>query len=618
MISDINLQRAGFGFMRVKYSDGTIMDANNTLITMLNYPQRTDIVNESMDNILAEPHRNYTWLKAQLILAEGMENIQTRLREKDGMKRRVALDVWRDEEDESLEIIVYDQSKLNAVEEELRTAEKHKRYLKELVKEAYFVEQTDKIIDVNNQFKELFKLDKTRQALTGLSMVDFVSENNKRKYSEFIDLLYLSPEKAEQIIFKAVDSAGIIFEVQGNFIVLYNGDIPLLYGLLSDDTKVLTLEKKLLQSQKLEAIGKLASGIAHDFNNLLTAIMGHTELAIVGLELNKFPKNDLELVQNAAEKASVLTRQLLAFVRQQKVEPKIVNPNNLIMNMDKMLRRIIGEDVNLSTVLCEDIQRIKVDPGQFEQIIVNLAVNARDAMPKGGDLVISTDNLIVRSMTSDDLITLEPGSFVKISVEDKGTGIPENILKMVFDPFFTTKAEGKGTGLGLSTVKDIVVQNYGQITVESTENIGTVFQIYFPMIQGDADDLSFKTVKDKLPRGDESLLIVEDELSVLEFTVKMLKRLGYKVTEAHDGGEAIEICNNREHHFDLIITDLIMPDMNGVEMLKQINMDTKILYMSGYQPDSFIKDIFSHDTNYLQKPFNPLTLAKKVREVLEQ
>jgi PAS domain S-box-containing protein len=380
-------------------------------------------------------------------------------------------------------------------------------------------------------------------------------------------------------------------------------------------------EAQLRQSQKMEAVGRLAGGVAHDFNNLLTVIRGYSELLLARLAPDDSIRKDMIEVKKAADRASGLTRQLLAFSRRQFIAPKVIDLNALIANMDGMLRRLLGEDiVELCTELNPHAGSIRADAGQIEQVIMNLAVNARDAMPKGGRLTIETRNVTVGKPTRQTPAGVKPGSYVLLAVRDTGHGMDEETQSHLFEPFFTTKEKGKGTGLGLSTVYGIVKQTGGSIVVESRKDQGATFKIYFPLIdQGAAG--SAGTPDAEPVYGRETILLVEDEPAVRGLVHETLRLHGYTVLEARHGIEALMTGAKHQGPIHLLLTDVVMPQMSGPEVAEKIQIvrpGIKVLYMSGY-PDHpvFEQGGISRDASFLPKPFTPNVLAKKVRDVLD-
>jgi two-component system, cell cycle sensor histidine kinase and response regulator CckA len=399
------------------------------------------------------------------------------------------------------------------------------------------------------------------------------------------------------------------------------GSVAYYEGSLEDITERKMLGEQLRQSQKMEAIGQLAGGIAHDFNNLLTAINGYSEMSMALLQAEDPLRHNLEEIKKAGDRAAALTRQLLAFSRKQVLQPKVLDLNAIVSDMEKMLRRLIGEDIELRTAFNPELGSIKADPGQIEQVIMNLVVNARDAMPQGGKLTIETENaFFVEEYVGQDS-TIVPGAYVMLTVSDTGTGIDEKTKMHVFEPFFTTKEAGRGTGLGLSTVYGIVRQSGGNICIDSEVGQGTTFKIYLPLIDDDAPEYKRSPEPQEFLKSSETILLAEDEEMVRHLVRDVLKTYGYQVLEASNGGAALLICERHLGPIHLLLTDAIMPEMSGRELekrLRQLRPDLKVLFMSGYMDDSLI-EANSIDSNipFLQKPFTTQALVRKVREVLQ-
>jgi PAS domain S-box-containing protein len=400
------------------------------------------------------------------------------------------------------------------------------------------------------------------------------------------------------------------------------GDFAGAVTILHDVTARHQLEDQLRRSQKMEAVGRLAGGVAHDFNNLLTIIAGYGQMLLDGLKPKDHPlRPDLEAIMEAAGRAAALTRQLLTLSRRQVVHPKVVDLNLQVARMSRMLHRVIGEDIVLATSLKANPSRIKIDPAQLEQVLLNLAVNARDAMPKGGKLTIRTASVAAGDEPAAALKVLKQQSIL-LSVTDTGTGMDAETLSHLFEPFYTTKAKGRGTGLGLSTVYGIVKQNGGEISIESSPGRGTAVRIYLPLA---ADAINVRVSpgrRHSAETGTETILLVEDEAEVRRLAREILTRQGYLVLEAASGPEALRLWQERSGAVDMILTDVVMPQMSGpklVERLKALCPDVRVVYMSGYTDDVIARHgIISAETEFLQKPFTLDSLAAKVRSVLDQ
>ena len=382
-------------------------------------------------------------------------------------------------------------------------------------------------------------------------------------------------------------------------------------------------EEELRHSQKMEAVGRLAGGVAHDFNNLLTAIIGYAELIATRTSSNSLAKQNAELIRKAGEQAAALTRQLLAFSRKQILQPKVIDLNTLVVEMERLLRRVIGERFDLQSHPDADNGRVKADPSQLEQVVLNLGVNARDAMPRGGKLVIRTANVSLDRQAASELsASLKPGDYVELSVTDTGAGMDEETMSHIFEPFFTTKGPGKGTGLGLATVYGIVRQTGGGISVESELGKGSTFRIYLPVESAPVDFTRTPLLPVEKSDNFETVLVVEDEDIVRELVCEVLEHQGYNVLCARDGIEALNLAEDYDGEIHLLVTDVIMPHMNGHELahkLTALRPDMKVLYVSGYS-DNEIGDHGTLDPRYelLQKPFTPQVLARKIRDVIHE
>ena len=392
--------------------------------------------------------------------------------------------------------------------------------------------------------------------------------------------------------------------------------------ILNDVSERKRMEAQFLQAQKMEAIGQLAGGIAHDFNNLLTIIKGYSQLSLMELKEGGPLRENIEEINKASDRASDLTQQLLAFSRRQILEMKVLDLNALLPGVEMMLRRVIGEDIELVTRLAEDLGRVKSDRGQIEQVIMNLAVNARDAMPDGGKLTIETANAELDEAYARAHVAVTPGRYVMLSVSDTGVGMTPEVRGKVFEPFFTTKEKVKGTGLGLSTVYGIVKQSDGNIWVYSEPEKGTTFKIYLPREDEPLEEVVERVAGGELHRGDETILVVEDEDKVREVAVRILSGQGYRVLEASQGLDAFLICTEHDGPIHLLLTDVVMPKMSGRELaetLMSIRPRIKVLYMSGYTDNAIVHHgVLETGMDFIQKPFAVDTLARKVREVLDK
>ena len=400
-----------------------------------------------------------------------------------------------------------------------------------------------------------------------------------------------------------------------------DGDVDMFYTVSRDITEKKRLEAQFLQAQKMESVGQLASGIAHDFNNLLTVINGMSELVLTQVSHDNPVHADVQEILHAGERAATLTRQLLAFSRQQILAPRVLNLNTVVAGMESLLRRVLGEDIDLMVVPTPGVGRVKADPGQLEQVITNLAVNARDAMPQGGQLTIETRNV---TLGGDEArrhgVAVPPGSYVQLVVSDSGVGMDEATRARIFEPFFTTKGSGQGTGLGLSTVYGIVKQSDGFIWVESELGRGTRFQICLPQVaEAAVTDRSGPTVVSR--SGTETILLVEDNAGLRKLATRVLAPAGYTVLGAASGEEALRVLERQEGPVHLLLSDVVMPGMSGrdlAEQLAQTRPEMKVLFMSGYTDDTVVQHgVLNAQVAFLSKPFTAAALLRKVREVLD-
>jgi two-component system, cell cycle sensor histidine kinase and response regulator CckA len=403
-------------------------------------------------------------------------------------------------------------------------------------------------------------------------------------------------------------------------LIIQDGVAVGIQGIARDVTERKKLEQQLRQAQKMEAIGLLAGGVAHDFNNLLTVIIGYSDLTITRLRDDDPLQRNLEEIRRAGNFAASLTRQLLAFSRKQILQPRVLDLNSVVAEMGRMLRRLIGEDVELRTVLRPDLGKIRADPGQIEQVLMNLAINARDAMPGGGKLTIETQAVTFTEELADQPFAVSAGIYVKLLVTDTGIGMDEETVARIFEPFFTTKESGRGTGLGLSTVYGIIKQSGGYVLVHSEVGRGTTFAVYLPQVDAGSEEYKLSTAIQDHLQDNETILLVEDQDTVRRTVSKILETYGYQVLEARNGGSALLLCERYEKPIDLLLTDVVMPEMSGRELADRLasqHPEMKVLYMSGYIDDVIVHHgVLDEGTAFIQKPFAADVLARKVREVL--
>ncbi|MCH8948321.1 MAG: response regulator, partial [Acidobacteria bacterium] len=424
-----------------------------------------------------------------------------------------------------------------------------------------------------------------------------------------------------EVEWKRKDGTPITVRLSGRAVRGAQGELAYFEGIAENITEQRLLEAQLRQAQKMEAVGRLAGGVAHDFNNLLMVMRGYTELLLGRLSANDPLRRNAEEIQKAADRATSLTQQLLAFSRKQVMQPKVFDLNAVVSDTEKMLRRLIGEDIELATILGAELGRVKADPGQIEQVILNLAVNARDAMPQGGKLVMETANVELTQAFARQHPGVTPGPHVMLAMSDTGVGMDAETQARIFEPFFTTKEKGKGTGLGLATVYGIVKQSGGYIWVYSEAGQGTTFEIYLPRVEDAVTADQEEHAVSQPPSGSETVLLVEDEEPVRKLAREFLESSGYTVLEAEDPVEAMHLSDRHQGPIHLMVTDVVMPKMSGHELAQQmasVRPEMKVLYVSGYTDDALGQyGVPTQDSFFLQKPFSLDTLARKMRTLLE-
>jgi len=489
----------------------------------------------------------------------------------------------------------------------------------------YLFDQTGRFLRWNTNFELVSEY--SQEEISGMSPLDFFADSDKTLINERIREVFVKGESNAEAALVSKSGKKIFCYFTGRIIHVEGKACLIGTGTDITDLKVAEEEKEKLRNQlqqamKMEAIGRLAGGVAHDFNNLLTAIMGNISLSLMKLSPSDPATGLLAEAKRAAEGAATLTQQLLAFSRKQIIEPKVLDLNDLITGLYTMLTRLIGEHIDMKTVHGEDLGPVKVDPGQFEQILVNLAVNARDAMPDGGALLVETANVDLDEEYCARHPYVRPGRFVMLAVSDTGYGMTEEVRKNIFEPFFTTKPKGRGTGLGLATIYGVVKQSNGSIEVYSEVGKGTTFRIYLPRVEGEATKPREPDLPVELPTGSETVLLVEDEESVRNLCVRILERLGYRAMQAGNGNEAIALAREHVKRIDLLMTDVVMPGMNGRELanrLTRIHPEMKVLFTSGYTDNAIVRQgVLDEGVSFIGKPYTPLALARKVREVIDR
>ena len=515
--------------------------------------------------------------------------------------------------------ILIDVTDRKNAEKALRESEKKYETLVEKGNDGIIVIQEGILVFVNSKMVEMIEYNK--EELLGKSFSDFialsfmsiVAERYKRR---------LSGEKVpENHYIELITKSGSTLHVEANgSLIEYDNKIVDLV-IVRNITERKRLENQLLQAQKMESIGRLAGGIAHDFNNMLTAIMGNAELALMSMSQDNPIYNDIIEIKTTTERAANLTRQLLAFSRRQIIEPRVLNLNEVILDMNKMLRRLIGENIELVTIPHESLWLVKIDPSQIEQVLTNIIINARDAMPGGGKLIIETANVMLDEEYAESHPDIVIGNYVLLAISDTGVGMDTETLTQIFEPFFTTKEKGKGTGLGLATCYGIIKQNDGYINAYSELGHGTTFKIYLPAVPEGTQETNTTSIDTNQLRGTETILVVEDEPSVRQVITRNLSKYGYSVLETANGEDALRLVDEFKSAIQLILTDVVMPRMGGkalVERLKKKLPNIKVLFMSGYTDNSIVHlGIVDPGIEFIQKPFYSGDLLKKVRYVLD-
>ena len=611
-----------------------IVMANRPALALYGYESPEEVVGQSALNFIAPEDRPRAVEDVRKMLETGsIGTLEYTLLRKGGVpfsaELRASMIVNVEKKPLAYICISRDITDRKKAEEALKKSEEKFKELYDDAPIGYFEYNTDGCITSVNR-TELEMLGYSVEEMIGQPPWKFVVEEDIAR-QRILDVLagIMPPARGFERTFRRKDGTTFPALIQDRLLQDAEGKILGIRGTIQDITdrkraeeEKVALVDQLRQSQKMEAIGRLAGGLAHDFNNLLTVIKGYCQLSLVEMKEGNPLREAFEVINKATEKAADLTRQLLAFSRRQIMEMRVLDLNSLLQDLDKMLRRIIGEDIELVTLLGEDLGRVKTDPGQIEQVVMNLAVNAKDSMPKGGKLIIETANVELDEAYAHAHVAVTPGRYVMIAVSDTGAGMAPEVRDRVFEPFFTTKEKGKGTGLGLSTVYGIVKQSSGNIWVYSEPGKGTTFKIYLPHVDEPAEELKEKVVGKELPRGSETILIVEDDEEVRNLAVRILKAQGYIVLDGSDGDEALNVCRKHKGPIHLLVTDVVMPGMDGralSERLSHLQPEMKVLYMSGYTEDAIIHHgVMGKGMNYIQKPFTVNGLTRKVREVLDQ
>ena len=627
---------APVGYFTVDES-GAILDANLMAADLLGV-KRSRLIRQPLTRHIAPEDQDVYYLHRKHVLETGARHVcELRMRQKDGSPFRGQLETstGRDGKDGPpvFRIMVSDITERMRAEEELKESKALIDTVVDNIPLMIFLkEATDlRFVLFNRAGEELLGYD--RKELLGKNDLDFFPPGQAAHFMakdrEVLDGESGVLDIPEEPITTARKGLRLL-HTRKVCIRGADGATKYLLGISEDITerKRAEAEKEKLQAQlqqamKMEAVGRLAGGVAHDFNNLLTVITGYSELLLQKIGKESPMHREVEEIRRAAERAATLTQQLLAFSRKQIIEPKVLDLNILMADLSKMLVRLIGEDIDLKTVHGKNLGMVKVDSGQFEQVLINLAVNARDAMPDGGTLLIETANVeLDGEYCAQRPYHIQPGRFVRLAVSDTGCGMTGETSERIFEPFFTTKATGKGTGLGLSMIYGAVKQSGGSIEAYSEVGKGTTIKIYLPRVEGEAVKPEKDARPTVLPGGTETVLVTEDDDTVRNLCGRILERLGYKMMPARNGAEAIATAQKYVERIDLLLTDVVMPGMNGSELATQLVLhhpEMKVLFTSGYTDDAIVRHgVLDEGVSFIGKPYTPSALARKVREVLDK
>ncbi len=524
-------------------------------------------------------------------------------------------------------ILATDVTERHRAQEALRQSEQRYRDIFDFATVGIYQSRRDgSLITVNGPLAEILGYDSPNDLLQ--RNLDEIYVNPGERHELIARFEPTGKAHRQEVHWKRKDGRPIWLELDARAVRGADGTTRYFEGFVQDisDRKTSEEERKrlqeqLVQAQKMEAVGQLAGGIAHDFNNLLTAITGYSELLLGELPPEDLRRSHAEEIRKAGERAASLTQQLLAFSRRQVLEPKVLDVNTVVSDIERMLRRLIGEHIELKTRKSQELWKVKADPGQIEQAILNLVLNARDAMPDGGTLAIETTNAELDEAFSRSHVPTQPGSYVMVTVSDTGVGISDEVKARLFEPFFTTKERGKGTGLGLSTTYGIVKQSGGYLWCDSEVGRGTTFRVFLPRVDEPAAEATERKSAPPIHPGDETVLLVEDEPEVRSLVQRILKTQGYTVVTAANPDEALAVAREFKGPIQLMVTDVVMPGMSGLQLAERLGPtrpDMKVLFVSGYTNDAIgHHGVLDPGTAFLQKPFTPNALARKVREVLE-
>ena len=608
-------------------SGGRFLNVNNATVDLLGYNSRGHLLSNVVNlgaQVYADPDQRIQFLE-ELKLHNEVTNFELKARKRDGEPVWLSLDAkiqkWETENEFLIFGFISDKTEQKKIENALQKSEQQYRLLADTAQEMIVMHTLDGSVEYVNPAVE---------RLTGYSPEEIYQNNisfilPESELSEIRERNRMRRSgKNDQLLYtiEIETKNGITLPVEASSTpVMNDGEITGILIVARDISEKLKLQQQLVQAQKMEAIGRLAGGVAHDFNNLLTIINGYSSLILNSMPDDGTYFEEVKNIHDAGEKAEELTKQLLAFSRKQEMELSHLDLNNVILNIKKLLQRLIGEHITLTTELSDDLNQVYGDKGQIEQIIMNLSVNARDAMPEGGNLILETAREKLPRKNRDFNFDIKPGTYNRLTVRDSGTGMDKAILQNIFEPFFTTKEAGKGTGLGLATVYGIVKQHDGYITVDSVQGEGSTFHVFFPVAEKTKADLDETAEPEKDCRGTESILVVEDDEAVRKLVTRSLDSCGYTVHEFSRAEPALTKFMQDPASIHLIITDIVMPEMSGIDLANQIrdvDGDIEILLMSGYADDTLEQYRMESYENFIQKPFTPGQLTKRIRYLLDK
>ena len=601
--------------------EGQFLELNFAFATMLGYDAVREVLQLPAIETYVDPSDRTRMIEI-LNRAGRVSGLELRLKHRDGTPVWARIDARSVRSDdgavERYEIFATDIGEQHSSADAVRASEARYRALMEHAHDAIFVNNEYGIVQEVNRAAEAL-VGATREEMVGQSFLETLPVEDREhvlgnfrktlEHGSILELLQIRIQRRDGTTIPAEVSASVV-EIGGKQFVM---------GLVRNVSERDAMAEQLRLAQKMEAVGQLAGGVAHDFNNLLTAILGYSQLLAPQLRGDPEQFSAIEEIRKAGERAAGLTRQLLAFSRKQVLEPRVLDLNRVADQIQGMLSRLIGEDIQVVMNLDPALGCVRADAGQIEQVIVNLAVNARDAMPRGGQISLETANVELDESYAQAHVPVQPGSFVMLAVSDTGAGMDAATRQRIFEPFFTTKGKGEGTGLGLSTVYGIVKQSGGYIWVYSEPGRGTTFKIYLPRVDDPSEGPVVPSTAALPAGGNETILVVEDEAAVRKLVCKTLEARGYRVLEAADGGEAVAIAGTQS--VDLLLTDMVLPGMGGGEIaarIRDIHPRAKVLYTSGYTDDVIVRrGLMERGAAFLEKPFTPSILARRVREVLD-